>query len=118
MARTIGHCSIFQTIDLIQAARLVSRRHQKHIGASFNLVRDGIVISHLDGNFVGELLVEPNEHLLVNFVARAEYDHNHFFTRQPVHDLRDQVETLLCREARNNPDHRQSWGRRWLRQRP
>src|SRR2546430_1113356 len=42
------HSPIFQTVNLIQAARLVTRGHQEHVCACLNLVRHGIVVGHFD----------------------------------------------------------------------
>ena len=46
-----GNCSIAQAVNLIQAAGLVARRHQKHIRAGFDFVRDGIVVSDFHADF-------------------------------------------------------------------
>src|ERR1700680_2015919 len=43
-----GNGSVFETVNLIQAARLVFRRHEEHVTAGFNFVRNRIVISDLD----------------------------------------------------------------------
>src|SRR5216683_2064987 len=41
-----GHRTVLQTVDLIQAARLVPRRHEENIRACFDLMRKDVVIRH------------------------------------------------------------------------
>ena len=67
-------------------------------------MRDCIVVRDLHRDLVRKLLVETNKHFFILFVARAQSNHNHLFASQPVHDLRDEVEALLRREARNDAD--------------
>src|SRR6202030_3671431 len=47
------HRTILQTIDLVQAAGFVPRRHQEHVRASFDVVRHRIVVSNLNADATG-----------------------------------------------------------------
>src|SRR5450755_5139166 len=58
-----GNRAVLQAVNLVEAARLVPGRHEKHVTARLNLVRDGVVIGHLDRNFPGKLFTEAEEHL-------------------------------------------------------
>src|SRR5205085_266010 len=66
------HGAVFEAIHLVQAARLVTGRHEDHVGSSFDLVGDGIVVRDLHRNLVGELLVQALEHLFVSLVAGSQ----------------------------------------------
>src|SRR5205807_4673825 len=59
------HCPIFQTVNLVQAARLVARGHQEHICASLDLVRDGVIVGHLDRKLLRKLVLEAVKHLFI-----------------------------------------------------
>src|SRR6266853_1574139 len=43
-----GYGSVFQAIDLVQAAGFVPGRHKEHVAAAFNLVRNRVIVGHLD----------------------------------------------------------------------
>ena len=47
------HRTILQTVNLIQAAGLIARRHQKHIGAGFDFVGDGFVVGDFYADAAG-----------------------------------------------------------------
>src|SRR5438270_4752861 len=51
-----GHGSVFQTVNLVQTARLVARGHQEHVSARLDLVRDHIVVRDLDRDLLRKLL--------------------------------------------------------------
>src|SRR5260370_41258761 len=46
------HRAIFQAVDLTQAARLIARRHEEHVGASSDLVAESIVAANSRSNLI------------------------------------------------------------------
>src|SRR6266567_3403450 len=101
------HRAIFQTVNLTQAAGLIARRQDEHVSASFDLVSESIVVCDSDRNLIRDATAEPQEHLFVQLVTAAENCKQNIFEGQPVHDLPDQVETLLRRKPGNDPDDRE-----------
>ncbi len=47
-----GNGTVLQTVNLIQAARLVARGHQENIRAGLDLVREDVVIGHFHAEFL------------------------------------------------------------------
>ena len=84
------------------------RRHQEHVAAGFDLVRQRIVVGDLHRELLRILLVQPAEHALRirdrRYRATTRISSSQ---RQTVGDLQDQVEPLLRRKARDDADDRQ-----------
>ena len=99
-----GHGSVFQTVNLVQTARLVARGHQEHVGARLDFVRDHIVVRDLDRDLLGKLFLQAQEHFFVILVAGTQHGQNHVLACQPIHDLRNQVESLLGGKTRDDAD--------------
>src|SRR6266851_4627994 len=59
------HRAIFQAVDLTQAARLIARRHEEYVGASFDLVGESIVVGNSGCNLIWDPAAKPQEHLFV-----------------------------------------------------
>src|SRR5215831_7615829 len=76
--------TIFKTIHLIQPTRLVPRRHEEHVGASFHLVSEGIVVGDFDGGAVRVGACERAEHVFVATVAGTEHHQAHVLAHQFV----------------------------------
>ncbi len=98
--------TVLQAVNLVQAARLVAGRHKKHVRAGLNLVGQCVVVSDSHSDLVGHASAEAHKHFLIEPVAAAEHGQQDVFERQPVHDLPDQVKTLLRGKARNDANHR------------
>ena len=56
---------------------------------------------------LGNCLLQALEHLFVGLVAGAQRDDDHLLAGEAVGDLRDQVESLLRGEARDDSDDRE-----------
>ena len=91
--------AVAEAVDLVQAAGLITRRHQKNIGAGLDEVGEAIVIADDRADAAWEILSQGAEHVLVAAVARAKNSQQNVFVQQFANDRRDQVEALLIREA-------------------
>ena len=99
--------SIAHAVDLVQPAGLVARGHQEDVAARFNLVRQGIVIGDLHGEFLRILLVQLAEQLFILAVAAAQHHHDQVLPGQAIGHLENQIESLLGGKARHDSHHRQ-----------
>src|SRR5271156_2055928 len=83
------HRTIAQAVYLVQAARLVSRRHQEDVRSRLNLVRQRVVVADLHAHapwiFLGHVL----EHLFVFRLARAQHHERQILLHQIARDARD-----------------------------
>src|SRR5256885_8973365 len=100
------HGTVLQTIDLVQAARLVARRHEKDVGASFNFVSDSVVVGDFSANAIGISDGQRLEQVFVFLVTSAENDQCHILAHNFGCDFSYKVETFLVGEARNDADDR------------
>src|SRR5271165_1675310 len=102
-----GHCAVLEAVELVLACRFVLRRHKEHVGASFDLVSKTITEFDLHREFLGILLVEAAEQVLVLAVAGPQGNDDEFLARQAVGDLLDEIKALLSSEARHDAYNRQ-----------
>src|SRR5579871_1272733 len=98
--------TILQTVNLIQATRFVARRHEKHVGAGFDFVRDGVVVGDFDADTIRVRFVERAEKVFVLAIAGAENDERHVFAHDFRGDFGDEIETFLIGEARDDTNNR------------
>src|SRR6266404_1808465 len=98
--------AVFQAVNLIESARLVPRRHEEHIGASFDLVGESIVVRDPHCNFVGNLTAQTQKHFFVKLVATAQDGEQNVLECKAVHYLANQIEAFLCGETRDNSNQR------------
>src|SRR6185369_5062074 len=86
---------------------LVARRHEEHVGAGLDEVRERLAESALVGDLLRVLEREAAEELLVIRLAGAEHDELETTARERTwQHLLAEVEALLPREARDDPEHR------------
>ena len=95
-----------EAVHLIQAARLEARRHQEHVGAPLDQMRDRLVEPDPDANPIRMQGSEAPPHVLIARLAGAEHDEGGVEPRQLICDSRDEVEALLIDHARNHADER------------
>src|SRR5215831_2247995 len=98
--------SIFETVNLIQAAGLKCRWHQKHIGAGLYLVGKRIVKADVDADSLRICVVQLLYASFVIPVARAENDQIGAGFHNAMRGLKEQVDSFLRCEARNQAKDR------------
>ena len=104
----------YQARDLIKTAGFVARRHQKHIGATFDSVCQLFVVADEDSDLVMELLTDIGQALLERFVTATENDKLDRMSDQIGQGIEYQVDTLLfgkttdCSDQRNMFINRQA----------
>ena len=100
------HGTIFQTVNLIQPAGFVARRHQENIGAGFHLMCKLVVVCEFETHTPGVGVRQRAKQILVAAFARAQHHQRHILIHQFVRAVGDQVKSLLVGKPRNNGQYR------------
>ena len=98
--------AVLHRVHLVEPARLVQRRHQEEVAARFNDVAQLRREPDVGADAAGVLGGQPVEEILGRGIAGPEHRHLHDHrVQRPRQGLLDQVEALLVREARHDPEH-------------
>src|SRR6185369_7763754 len=101
------HGAVAQAVHLVETARLVERRHEEHVGACFDQVREFVAVAPVEAHAIRKLLLEHAEELLVARLAITEHGEAQVVAaEQPWQHVEEQVEALLSGEARDDTDER------------
>src|SRR5260370_9520162 len=100
------HPTILHTVHLIQPRRLVARRHQEHMGAGLDLVRQRVVIRDLYAYATRISRRQRAEQIFILALTRSQYHQHQVFAHQFVRPLCNKIEALLIRKARHDSDQR------------
>ena len=100
------HGAVAQRDHLGQAARLKQRRHQEHVRAGIDAVRQLVVHLEARGHASRIGRLGPLEQIGVLGVAHAQHDQLEAGIHQLADDALDQVQALLVRQARDHADDR------------
>src|SRR5271157_467880 len=99
-----GHGAVFQAVNLVQAARLVARRHEKYVSPSLDQMGKGVVIGYLHGERLGILLRKGRKELVVFSFASSQEDILHAESHHVLQSVCYKIKTLLVGQARDAAD--------------
>ena len=101
------HGAVLQAVHLVQATRLVQRRHQEDVTCRFDHVRQLFAVTAVEHGAPGELLLQAVHEALVLRLPAAECDEAEVVAlEQGGQRLLQQVDAFLPREPRNHADER------------
>src|SRR5262249_7422946 len=86
--------------------RFVARGHEEHVRASFDFVRDDVVICDFDPDAIGIRCGKSSKEIFVAAIASAEGYERQIFAHDFVCDFGDEVETFLIGKAGNDAKKR------------
>ena len=94
-----GNRAVTQAVHLIQAAWLESRRHQEHVAAAFDQMRQPLVEADVDGHAVRVASLEILPEALVSRFPASEHHPRRVVGHQAVRASGNEVEPFLIRQA-------------------
>ena len=68
-----GHRAVAQAVELVEAAGLVARRHEEHVGARLDQVGEVVVEAAVETDLAREGALQAAEHVLEPRLAAAEH---------------------------------------------
>ena len=101
------YSSVAHAVELVQPAGFIARGHEEDVAASFNLVRQRVVVNDLHRELLRILFVQLAEQLFIIAVAAAQHEHDHLLPGQAIGYLENKIEALLGGKTRHNANHRQ-----------
>src|ERR1041385_7951994 len=105
--------AVFEAVNLIEPARLIARRHQEHIGARFDLVRERVVETYGDADSLRVHGRELRNQLLIFLIAGPKNNKLQVHAEKLVDNIEQEIDPFLIGQPRDDAEQR---GRRPLRQ--
>src|SRR5580698_7413667 len=99
------YCPVFEAVNLVQTAGLITRWHEIDVRTGLDLVCQRFVIGNADGNLIRESVMQGTKEIFVILFTSAEHNQKDILESKTFDNLRGEVKAFLGSETGENTEH-------------